>query len=131
MARAKEAYDPRYISKSEIRSAGRAVRPRDAATLIVVRRDGRSPRVLMGKRSAAHKFMPNKCVFPGGRVDAGDGRLRPPHDLHPQVLARLALILGNGDAARRWAEEGLARNPMSATLTLIARELADPTAESE
>jgi hypothetical protein len=56
-------------------------------------------------------------------------------DLNDQVrameaLARLALILGNGDAARRWAQEGLARNPMSATLTMIARELADPLAEA-
>ena len=84
------AYDARYISSSEYRTGGRAVRPRDAATLIVVRRDGGSPRVLMGKRAASHKFMPNKYVFPGGRVDVGDGRIRPPHDLHPQVLKRLS-----------------------------------------
>ena len=88
--KAKAAYDPKYIKGSEIRSTGRAVRPRDAATLIVVRRDGKQPRVLMGKRAAGHKFMPNKFVFPGGRVDPGDGRLRPPHDLHPAVLQRLA-----------------------------------------
>ena len=85
----KPAYDPKYISGQEIRSSGRAVRPKDAATLIVVRRDGRSPRILMGKRSAGHKFMPNKFVFPGGRVDAGDGRLTPPYDLHPAVMKRL------------------------------------------
>ena len=33
--------------------------------------------------------MPNKFVFPGGRVDHGDCRLRPPRDLHPAVLKRL------------------------------------------
>jgi len=44
----------------------------------------------MGQRAAGHKFMPNKFVFPGGKVDAGDHRLRPPHDLHPAVMARLA-----------------------------------------
>lgn len=87
---AKEAYDPKYIKGSEIRSQGRAVRPKDAATLIIVRRDGSEPKVLMGKRAAGHKFMPNKFVFPGGVVDPGDGRLRPPHDLHPAVLKRLA-----------------------------------------
>jgi 8-oxo-dGTP pyrophosphatase MutT (NUDIX family) len=43
----------------------------------------------MGQRAAGHKFMPNKFVFPGGKVDAGDHRLRPPHDLHPAVMARL------------------------------------------
>jgi 8-oxo-dGTP pyrophosphatase MutT (NUDIX family) len=86
----KQAYDPKYISGSEIRSRGRAVRPKDAATLIVVRRDGPQAKILMGKRAASHKFMPNKHVFPGGRVDAGDGRIKPPRDLHPQVLDRLA-----------------------------------------
>lgn len=82
--------EPSYMSTSEMRSAGRAVRPKDAATLIVVRRDDSVPRVLMGKRAAGHKFMPNKFVFPGGKVDAGDGRLSPPHDLHPAVLQRLS-----------------------------------------
>ena len=53
---------------------GPAPRPKDAATLILVRRDGQAPRVLMGKRSRGHDFMPDKYVFPGGRVDAGDGR---------------------------------------------------------
>jgi 8-oxo-dGTP pyrophosphatase MutT (NUDIX family) len=86
----REAYDPKYIKGSEIRSRGRAVRPKDAATLILVRRDGGQEKVLMGKRAAGHKFMPNKFVFPGGKVDAGDGRLRPPHDLHPAVMKRLA-----------------------------------------
>ena len=49
-------------------------RPRDAATLILVRRDASEPRVLMGKRSGGHDFMPDKYVFPGGRVDASDCR---------------------------------------------------------
>ena len=83
-------YQPTPAGAGEYREGGgRAVRPRDAATLIVVRRDGRLPRVLVGQRAAGHKFMPNKFVFPGGRVDPCDGRLRPPHDLHPAVLARL------------------------------------------
>lgn len=86
----KDNYRPTPGAKSEFRSGGRAVRPRDAATLIVVRRDAGHPRVLMGKRAAGHKFMPNKFVFPGGKVDVGDVRIRPPHDLHPEVLKRLA-----------------------------------------
>lgn len=49
-------------------------RPKDAATLILVRRDQAQPRVLMGKRSGRHDFMPDKYVFPGGRVDPQDGR---------------------------------------------------------
>lgn len=50
-------------------------RPKDAATLILIRRDQAQPRLLMGKRSGRHTFMPDKYVFPGGRVDAGDGRV--------------------------------------------------------
>lgn len=87
---AEPGYDPKYIAGSEIRSAGRAVKPRDAATLIIVRNDGAQPRILMGQRAAGHAFMPNKFVFPGGKVDAGDHRLQPPYDLHPAVMARLS-----------------------------------------
>lgn len=85
-----EQRDSAYISPHELRDKGRAVRPRDAATLIIVRSGGREPRVLLGKRAASHKFMPNKFVFPGGKVDRGDSRIQPPHDLHPQVMQRLA-----------------------------------------
>jgi 8-oxo-dGTP pyrophosphatase MutT (NUDIX family) len=54
-------------------SGGRAVRPRPPATLALYRMDDYGPRILMGCRSAGHDFMPDKFVFPGGRVDAGDG----------------------------------------------------------
>lgn len=69
----------------------RAVRPRHAATLILTRpRRAGAPEILMGKRSAAHRFMPGKYVFPGGRVDAADSRLTHQSDLRPEVLARVA-----------------------------------------
>ncbi|AWN41448.1 NUDIX hydrolase [Methylobacterium durans] len=49
-----------------------ALRPRDAATLIVLDRRGRTPKVLMGRRNPGLVFMPGKFVFPGGRIEAGD-----------------------------------------------------------
>lgn len=61
-------------------------RPKDAATLILVDRSGSTPKVLLGKRHASHKFMPGKFVFPGGRVDPAD-KLMPaarPLDLAAQ-----------------------------------------------
>src|SRR6185312_7049524 len=67
-----------------------ALRPKDAATLIRVKRDGGTPRVLMGCRSAGMAFMANKYVFPGGRMDPGDQRIAVAHDLRPAVLARAA-----------------------------------------
>ena len=51
------------------------MRPRDAATLILVRMKGKTPEVLMGCRAAAHAFMPNRYVFPGGRVDRADAHV--------------------------------------------------------
>jgi 8-oxo-dGTP pyrophosphatase MutT (NUDIX family) len=69
---------------------GRAVRPRDAATLIVLRRDGPTPRVLMGRRHGGHSFMPDKWVFPGGRIDPSDFRAPVAAELRPEVAAQLA-----------------------------------------
>ena len=45
---------------------------RDAATIILVRRDMAQPAVLMGMRGENAAFMPSKYVFPGGAVDPGD-----------------------------------------------------------
>ena len=57
-------------------------RPKDAATLILVRPAGTTSEVLMGKRSGRRSFMPDKYVFPGGRVDPGDGRIPAATELH-------------------------------------------------
>lgn len=65
------------------------VRPKDAATLILVDRSGSTPKVLLGKRHASHKFMPGRYVFPGGRVDAVDRVMPVAHPLHPQMEAQL------------------------------------------
>ena len=45
---------------------------RNAATIIVLRDRFQDPSILMGQRGSAAAFMPNKFVFPGGAVDAGD-----------------------------------------------------------
>ncbi|MEL6473406.1 MAG: NUDIX hydrolase [Pseudomonadota bacterium] len=66
-------------------------RPKDAATLILVRRDQASPRVLMGKRSGRHDFMPDKYVFPGGRVDPQDGRAPTVSELRAPVEEKLLI----------------------------------------
>lgn len=48
------------------------VRPKDAATLILLDRKGKVPRVLMGRRHPKLKFMPGVFVFPGGRMEKAD-----------------------------------------------------------
>lgn len=91
MTDAEAKYDP--AARGPVRDAahGRAVRPRDAATLIIVRRDGAKPRVLMGRRNRGHDFMPSMWVFPGGRVDRGDYTAPAAEELRPDVAAKLAL----------------------------------------
>ena len=65
------------------------MRPRDAATLILVRLKGRTPEVLMGCRAAKSAFMPNRYVFPGGRVDKADAHVPIATPLDRHVKARL------------------------------------------
>jgi 8-oxo-dGTP pyrophosphatase MutT (NUDIX family) len=64
------------------------VRPRDAATMIIIDRSG-TPKVLLGRRHHGHKFMPGKFVFPGGRVEPLDRRMTAVSPLAPQVEAQL------------------------------------------
>jgi 8-oxo-dGTP pyrophosphatase MutT (NUDIX family) len=65
--------------------------PRDAATLVLCRRDQGEPQILLGKRAGGLKFMPNVYVFPGGRVDPADARAARASDLRSEVLAKLTL----------------------------------------
>jgi len=48
------------------------VRPRDAASLILLRGEGRNLEVLAGRRPLHVKFMPGVHVFPGGAIDPPD-----------------------------------------------------------
>ena len=66
------------------------IRPRDAATLLVIRRDAARPRVLMGRRVGGHAFMPDKWVFPGGRIHPADFKVAVASDLAPDVANALA-----------------------------------------
>src|SRR5262245_64265707 len=76
------------------------VRPKDAATLILVDRSDSIPKVLLGKRHHGHKFMPGKFVFPGGRVDPADQRMPVTRTLHPQTQAHLMKRLQRPSAAK-------------------------------
>ena len=66
-----------------------AMRPRDAATLVIVDANHNEPRILFGKRRMDLKFMPGKYVFPGGRVDRGDRLAHAANDLNATDLSKL------------------------------------------
>ncbi len=92
-----------------------AVRPKNAATVMIIRRDAKKPRVLMGRRHGGHSFMPDRWVFPGGRIDRADYRAPSATDLKPDVAAVFDAHLpaGRGRALalaairETWEEAGL------------------------
>lgn len=134
----------------------RAVRPRDAATLILYRGEGSGLELLMGRRHEGHRFMPNQWVFPGGRLDRADlhtpatplraevaaplGRAAPPRRAHGLGVAAIretfeetGLMIGVADArAARLAGGPLAAFaeaglvPDLAALDYVARAITPP-----
>ena len=91
------------------------MRPKNAATVMIIRRDAAKPRVLMGKRHGGHSFMPDRWVFPGGRIDRADYRAPFATDLRHEVggLFDKYLPAGRGRALamaavrETWEETGL------------------------
>ena len=70
------------------------LRPKLAATLILTRRTPRNRlEILLGRRSRQHVFMPHKYVFPGGKVDRGDGFAPFVEELSPRVIDTCGKIL--------------------------------------
>jgi 8-oxo-dGTP pyrophosphatase MutT (NUDIX family) len=74
--------DPGYLKLPNLR-------PRDAATLILIDRSGPVTKVLLGRRHHGHKFMPGKFVFPGGRLDPADRRMATARPLDHRVERQL------------------------------------------
>lgn len=102
------------------------VRPRHAASLILLRGEGPEAEVLMGRRPRKSRFAPDVFVFPGGAVDPAD-RLTP-RPLSPvcarltQAPGRLAGALAAAAVRETFEETGLLI-PEDAPLTLAARAI--------
>lgn len=120
----------------------KVVRAKHAASLIVVRmdddaaREAGEPHVLMGMRGAKHRFMPNRLVFPGGRVDRADlsATDATPLSVHTERLlrkntnAKLARGLGLAAARELLEETGLSLGspPRLDRLHYLARAVTPP-----
>ena len=59
-------------SPDRVKVSNAVVRPRDAASLILLRGAGDDLEVLAGRRPLHVKFMPGVYVFPGGAIDPSD-----------------------------------------------------------
>lgn len=88
-------------------SPAKILRPRDAASLLLVDRAGSKPRILMGKRHASLAFMPGKFVFPGGRADPVDGAIAASAELNDTDIVKLLAGMGSRASLRRARALGL------------------------
>lgn len=103
--------------------AARPVTPRDAASLVLLRRGPDGPEVLLGRRAGRHRFLPNLYAFPGGRLDAEDRSETPINSLkynddflrkHVAGDRRTATALAVAALRETWEETGIALGPVAA-----------------
>lgn len=114
----------RRLGHPRERPEGPPAKPRDAATLILVRENAGGPQVLMGKRSRKAAFIPDAYVFPGGRHDPEDQTAAPATPLDAPI-AKMAV---RGNRARA---EGLAMTAVRETFEETGLLLARPGAVGE
>ncbi len=82
--------------------SAKPARPRDAASLILLREGKDGVEALMGRRLRRASFMPDHYVFPGGRIDASDARAKPASPLDPAVTGHMK-VAGREARARALA----------------------------
>ncbi|MCP5153248.1 MAG: NUDIX domain-containing protein [Ectothiorhodospiraceae bacterium] len=103
-------------------------RPRDAASLVLVRGRGPDTEVLLGRRDPAARFMPGYYVFPGGGVDRTDARATPASPLDPSIEPSLA-VGGRSTRARALAMAAVRETFEETGLVLGAPGDPGPVAE--
>jgi 8-oxo-dGTP pyrophosphatase MutT (NUDIX family) len=84
----------------ELNESAEPTRPRQAATVIVLRGGSDALEVLLVKRNPKQRFMGGAWVFPGGAVDAGEGEGDAAHRLAGvrEVAEEAGLELADPDA---------------------------------
>jgi 8-oxo-dGTP pyrophosphatase MutT (NUDIX family) len=87
-------------------SSRSVTRPRDAASLILLRGAGRDLEVLVGRRPMHLRFMPGAYVFPGGAVDPPD-RLAWGVEAGTEALAPRLMRCARAAVRETWEEAGV------------------------
>lgn len=82
-------------------NARKVVRIRDASSLLIIDRQSKMPKVLMGRRNKQLVFMPDKYVFPGGRSDNEDGSVTSANELNKADQEKLLAGMGSKASKRR------------------------------
>jgi 8-oxo-dGTP pyrophosphatase MutT (NUDIX family) len=116
---------------------------RDAACVVLFDANGGEPRLLLGKRRETQVFLPNKWVFPGGRVDDEDRvlaeTLQSPGDLPGQrartpflvaamreLYEEAGLLIGSGELEAEGAFHAERVRHVARHLTPLARAITPP-----
>jgi 8-oxo-dGTP pyrophosphatase MutT (NUDIX family) len=121
-----------WLTRVEREQTSTNIRPRDAATLILIDRSGASPKVLLGRRHHGHKFLPGKFVFPGGRVELADRVAPVAAPLPPPVEARLMHSTQRPSAAKaRGFAVAAIREVFEETGLMLGRRAAAPMISDE
>ena len=107
-------------------STSRPVRPRHAASLVLLRRSAAGTEVLMGRRPAKAVF-PEAYVFPGGRLDPSDANVSPSAPLTSDVLEELRVHGGCTPQLARALATAAIRETFEETGLLLAAS-GDPGA---
>lgn len=120
------------LTTSERNQSFPNLRPRDAATLIILDRSEPEPKVLLGRRHHGHKFLPGKFVFPGGRVERDDARMAAASELDPVVEGQLMrqMLKPSRSRARAMALAAI-RETFEETGIMIGTRAAAPVAPSK
>jgi 8-oxo-dGTP pyrophosphatase MutT (NUDIX family) len=102
-------------------------RPRDAATLIIIDRSGPVYNVLMGRRHSGHRFLPDKFVFPGGRLESGDRYVPVAGELDSRAEARLLARLRRPSRSKaRALAVAAVREAFEETGLLLGKKTSEP-----
>ena len=88
-------------------TAGLRVRPRDAASLVIVDDRAGEPRILMGRRHSRMRFVPDAFVFPGGKLDPEDVKARPATSLATRGFGARTQALAMAAIRETFEETGL------------------------
>ena len=99
----------------------RPVRPRDAASLVLVDRTADEPVVLMGRRPRTSAFTPGAFVFPGGKVDRTDAEIRSEFRLEADTERLLASCAGGSIRRARALAHAAIRETFEETGLMLAR----------
>ena len=100
------------------------IRPRDAASLLLLKEGARGPSVLMGRRPPSSSFIPDAFVFPGGKVDRQDREIPCPFPLAPATARALRSSAGVNVTRARALANAAIRETYEETGLLVARKTA-------